>query len=100
MPDDDWFDKIDPILKLWLYNSWQQDLIDKNDFAKNYSILIGSFTNYKMAQKMLDGNNTVVSNEEEYEKSTQIMLEDREKKTPKRMSRRKRRQLLNKETNG
>lgn len=82
MPDHDWFDNIDPITKLWLYESWQQDLIDQNEFAKNYSIFVGSFSNPKMAQQILSSErpeNNSVSSDEDFEESTNMVIRDRER---------------------
>lgn len=63
-----------------MYQSWIQDQEDKFEFAKSHGILIGSFTNYEAAKKMLDSNNPkAYSTDEEFEQSTQKVLEDREK---------------------
>lgn len=104
MPDDDWFDNIDPLTRLWMYESWCQDLYEKNEFSRNYSILVGSFSNLEMAQKMLKvGQQTFTSSDEDFEESTRWMINDREKylKSTKNIraskQRKLRRKILNKE---
>lgn len=63
-----------------MYQSWLQDQEDKLEFAKSHGILIGSFTNYEAAKKMLDSNNPkAFSTDEEFEQATQKVIEDREK---------------------
>lgn len=82
-PDDDWFENLPPIKHLWMYESWRQDKEDKNEFAKAFSIFLGSFSNPEAAQKMLDKEssiNSTTSSEEEFEKSWQMVVADREKK--------------------
>lgn len=38
---------------MWMYLSWIEDQDEKNNFARSYSILQGSFTNPEMARKMI-----------------------------------------------
>lgn len=40
-----------------MYESWYKDLEEKNDFARSYSILQGSFVNPEMAQNMIKNEN-------------------------------------------
>lgn len=57
LPDDSFFDEMDPVHKLWLYESWimEQEKEAKKD--KYLGILIGSFTNPEAAQKMIKVEN-------------------------------------------
>ena len=84
MPDDPWFDEIEPMLYHLMYEHWICDIKEKNEFAKNYSILVGSFTNHEMAKAMLDeetGSNTLASSsDEDFEESQRMVLRDRDKK--------------------
>lgn len=101
-PDDDWFENLPPMKRLWMYESWCQDLEDKNEFAKSFSIFLGSFSNPEAAQQMLKQENPDHgSTDADFEESTRMVLEAREKhnqeeaqKTkPKR--RRRRRKVIN-----
>lgn len=104
-PDDPWFEKIDPVKWLWMYRSWLEDLVEKHKFAKDYSILTGSFSNLEMAQNMIGADNPdFQSTEEDFDKSTQMVLEARNQpdttKNKKSLHRRKRRHgVVNGRTN-
>lgn len=88
-----------------MYESWCEDLYEKNEFAKNYSLFIGSFSNAKMAQDIMQREKpTHASSDEDFEESTRMVLEDRErylnnKNNNVRASKKRkiRRQLLNRE---
>lgn len=98
LPDDTYYDEIDPLLRLWLYESWihEQQLELKRDRA--LGILIGSFTDPDAAQKMMKRENPdfVASEEEHDEAFKQIhesALKDRQQKG-RRNSRRRHREVV------
>ena len=63
-----------------MYHSWIQDKDDQAELARSHGILIGSFTNYEAAKKMLKIDNPDFSStDEEFEQSTRIILEARKK---------------------
>jgi formate-dependent nitrite reductase cytochrome c552 subunit len=67
---------MDPMIRVWLYESWIADLQDKHQFTKDYTILGGSFHNPEAARQMIQSENpSIVSTDEEYEASTQMVLE-------------------------
>ncbi len=43
---------IDPLLYLWMFFSWQKDLQEKAEFAENYAMLTGAFSNIEMYRKI------------------------------------------------
>ena len=97
-PDDEWFENLPPVKRLWMYESWRQDLEDKNEFAKSFSIFLGSFSNPEAAQQMLKKDSPDHgSTEADFEESTRMVLADRERQQeeiqPKRR-RRRRRQVI------
>jgi len=91
------------MLRVWLYESWIADLEDKHQFTKDYTILGGSFHNPEAAKQMIQSENpSVVSTDEEYEKSTQMILAenelDKEMQTTKHRRRKRQiRKVINKE---
>jgi hypothetical protein len=92
LPDDIWFEEIDPVMWLWMYESWCRDVEEKNEFAKSYAILQGSFVNPDMARKMIKSENPdFESTDEDYEKLSRQMIEDNRKT----LRRRKRKLLVN-----
>lgn len=97
-PDDDWFERLEPVKKLWMYYSWCQDLEDKNEFARSFSIFLGSFSNPEAAQQMLKKDTPDYgSTDEDFEESTRMVLEARkqeERTKPRRRRRRVRRQVI------
>lgn len=56
-PDDLFYENINPYLKMWLYESWIHDQELESEKLRNQAILIGSFFNPEMAQKMLKIDN-------------------------------------------
>ena len=102
MPDDPWFDELDPMLKIYMYQHWLRDHEEKNEFAKSYSTFIGSFYNPEMARQIMDSDkadNVTQTSEEEFDESTRWVLADREKHlnstiSDGRRKRRKRRKII------
>jgi len=81
MPDDIWFEEIDPLLYMYMYECWACDLEEKYEFAKNHAILNGAFTNPDMARQMMNQEGTNIKlSDEEFDESTRMVLEDRERK--------------------
>jgi hypothetical protein len=94
---------MDPIIRLWLYESWIADLEDKHKFMKDYTILGGSFHNPDAAKQMMQAENpSIISTDEEYEKSTQMVLDedklDKEMQSGHRRRRRQIRKVINKDS--
>ena len=58
---------------LWMYESWIEDLNEKNKFARNYSILTGSFSNMDLAQKMMVEKSGFSSSDDDFERTTQMI---------------------------
>lgn len=90
--DDPWFDEMNPLMKLLYYESFRHDLEEKHDFARNYAIFNGSFTNMEMAQRIISEENPdYESTEEDFAESTRMVLEGRERALKKKKRRRRRR---------
>ena len=92
LPSDPWFENLDPVLKLWMFESWVQDLEEKNEFERSFTILGGSFHNPEMAKKMIkqdqepDFQSTQTG--EEFDRWSSDVLSDEPKK-------KKRRKIIN-----
>ncbi len=72
-----------------MYESWCRDIEEKNEFAKNYAILQGSFTNPQMAQKMIKNDNPdfEVSDEDFDRVSEQMLINNRKNIPPSKQKR-------------
>lgn len=67
-------------MRLWMYENWLEDYKDKSELAKKHAYLLGSFWDPKAVQDMMGtSGNVVVSDEKEFEQSTQLVLNDRNK---------------------
>ena len=73
---------------LRMYTNWIQDQDEKQEFAKNYSILTGSFSNPQMAQRMMKAE-TVVSSEEDFDKISKEIRKEAEQTVKIKKRRRK-----------
>ncbi len=79
---------------VWMYESWCRDLEEKNEFAKSYTILQGSFVNPEMARKMIDRENPdFETSDEDFEKLSQQIIEQNRK-----LIRKRKRKVLNNNT--
>jgi len=90
-PDDPWFEKLDenPVKKLWLFESWQEDEREKQEFARNNSIFLGSFYNMEMAQKLVsEEESQYEATDEAFEETTKWVEQSRGPAKPKRRRRR------------
>lgn len=66
-----------------MFEHWLRDQEQEYESLRGQSILIGSFTNPEMAQKMIKVDNPdFASTDEDFEKSAQMVLEDRNKTIP------------------
>lgn len=83
--------------------NWLRDIEEKHEFATDYSIFTGSFSNPEMARKMMSQRNpTHELSDEEFDASTKKMLDQRkilelEKEINKPLHRRRRRVISDKE---
>ena len=57
MPNDKFYENINAYLKVWLYESWLHDQELEAQKLRNQAILIGSFSNLDMAQRMIRAEN-------------------------------------------
>jgi len=81
-------------MKLWMFESWYADQEEQHEFAKNYTILEGSFTNPDAAKKMLKADNPdFESDDENYENISKQMIEENKAKENKKSLLSRRRKL-------
>jgi hypothetical protein len=95
-PDDDFFEEMDPFVKLWWFEHWSNKIVTELENYKSLAILVGSFSNLEMAQKMVKKDNPdFQSSEEDVEKSMKMIREYKSEEeiqqatTPPRRRRRK-----------
>lgn len=95
LPNDPELENIDPVLKLYMYEHFIEDLQEKNEFAKHYGILIGSFSNPEMAQQMLgkSGKQFKIS-EAEFERLSEKIMEMEKQDDLKSKQHRRKRKLI------
>lgn len=75
-----------------MYESWIQDLREKNDFTRNYAILTGSFSNMELAKKMIDSETpTFASSDADFEATTKMIEDDVDREMAQKNKRRRRR---------
>lgn len=74
-----------------MYQSWLQDQQDTHKLYKDYSIFLGSFFNAEMAQAVAKQEEPdFEASEEDFEKSTEVLLQQREAEFNKVRHRRRR----------
>lgn len=75
LPDDPYYEDMDPVLKRWLFESWIADKKDQAELAKNHAYLLASFDHPEAVKQMLGEGNVHVSSEEDFEESTRMVRE-------------------------
>lgn len=102
-PDDPYFNSLDPIKERWMYESWLQDKEERVDELRHHGILIGSFHNSEAARQMMAAEKpTHSTTDEEFEKSTAMVMQARNEQLQKQAEqgghrrRRKKRVPINK----
>lgn len=89
--DDPWFDELDPVLKVYMYEHWCRDKEEEFELARSTAILIGSFTNPSAAQDMLKSENPdFASSDKDFEQSLKIIEESKKKEEQKKRKRQRR----------
>ena len=56
---------MNPLMKLYMYENWCEDLAEKNEFAKNYGTFIGAFSNIEMARAITGEGQTQIQSSNE-----------------------------------
>lgn len=83
--DSPWFEELDPVLKVYMFEHWCRDKEEEFEMARSQSILIGSFTNPSAAQDMLKSENPdFASSDEDFERSLQMIKESKKNQGRKR----------------
>lgn len=83
--DNPWFDELDPVLKVYMYEHWCRDKEEEFEMARSQSILIGSFTNPSAAQDMLKAESPdFASSDEDFERSLEMIKESKKNQGRKR----------------
>lgn len=57
LPDDPFYENINPYLKVWLYERWLHSKELELEQLRSFAILVGSFFNPEMAYKMSKSEN-------------------------------------------
>jgi hypothetical protein len=68
LPNDPFFEEMDPLMYLWLFENWDANRNRKQEELRSIGILIGSFYNPEAAEKMLDSANTISTSDEDFDK--------------------------------
>lgn len=93
LPDDPFFEEMNPFIKMWLYESWINEIENEYEKMRQLGILIGSFYNPEAARKIAKQENPDYSTtEEEFEQSLQYVhdhMRQTEELTPQRKKKRK-----------
>lgn len=79
-------------MKLWMFENWLEDQRDMVEITKNHAYLLGSFIDPKAVANMMGtSGNAVKTSDEEFERSTKIVEQDRDRALSEQPRRRRRR---------
>lgn len=95
-PDDSFFEEMDPYIKLWWFESWVNKVNTELENYKAASILVGSFSNPEMAQKMAKRDRPDVEiSDKEFDESFEIVKKSiDEENASKNIKHRRKRKLI------
>jgi hypothetical protein len=72
---------MDPVQKMWMYENWLGDQLDKAELAKNHAYLLASFDHPDAIKQLLGEGNTHTSSEEEFDESSRMVADGVDIKT-------------------
>lgn len=81
---------MDPVQKIWLYENWLGDQLDKAELAKNHAYLLASFSHPEAVKQLLGKGNAHESTNAEFEESWEIVKKSGNSILPNNKSNRKR----------
>jgi len=67
---------MDPVQKLWMFENWQADQIDKIELAKNHAYLLASFSHPEAVKQILGRDNVHESSDDEFEESSKMVKDN------------------------
>ncbi len=80
LPSDSFFEEMDPIEKLWLYESWMHEIELEHELHQRTAILTGSFSNPQAAQDYVKQlNPDFALTDEEFDESLEMVRRAQEK---------------------
>lgn len=95
LPDDDFFEDLDPIMRAWMFNSWLEDIKEEAEKDKQLGLLIGSFTNYEAVKSIISAENPDhMMSDEEFDNVSQQILTKKDNEVEPIKKRRRRRKLI------
>ena len=95
LPDDSFFEEMDPLMRLWLYESWYHEQELEAEKLKMQAVLIGSFFNPEAARNIIKRDNPdFETSDEEWEKLGNEIHEEAVRDLQKGGRRRKRRKVI------
>ena len=94
--DDPIIQEMDPVQKIWMFENWLHDFKEKQEESKYLGYLIGSFTNPKAVQDLINRDkNAFISDDEEFEELSRKIVEHN-RKQDKPIKGKRKRKILNK----
>lgn len=81
---------MDPVMKIYMFHQWLEDVNEQVELFKHHGYLIGSFTNPEAVQKLM-GNSTISSTDEEFDQTWEMVAANMKKEAPITASSRRRR---------
>lgn len=95
-PDDPFIEEMDPFVKSWWYHSWANKIENDLEAYKSVAILIGSFSNPEMAQKIIKKERPdIESSDEDFDASFEMVRQSvKEEESIKNNKHRRKRRLI------
>ena len=93
MPNDKFFETMDPVQYLWMYESWKQDKYEQMEMLKLHAAIGVAPHNSKYAQSLIDengGGEIHASTDEEFDRTVNELLANNSESNSKPLRKRQR----------
>jgi len=85
---------MEPVLKMYMFHHYLEDINEDVELAKNHGYLVGSFINPEAAKQIFNNNNYTTT-DEEFEESWKMVEESSKKAEQQNKPKRRRRKKSN-----
>lgn len=93
-PDDPRITEMDPVQKIWMYENWIGDQIEKAELAKNHAYLLASFSHPEAVKQIVGDGNAMHSTDEEFDETSNMVKEMNLKQTESKFIKKRKRKIL------
>tara|TARA_B110000503_G_C7069011_1_gene380051 strand:- start:608 stop:916 length:309 start_codon:yes stop_codon:yes gene_type:complete len=93
-PDDPRITEMDPVQKMWMYENWIADQVEKAELAKNHAYLLASFSHPEAVKQIVGDGNSIHTTDDEFEETSNMIKEMNLKEIESKPLKKRKRKIL------